>query len=68
VLYHHLYNYKKKEYVDTQLIQSGKVDEAAIIGLQGGIWAKSKGIQVRLSCCKTIKGCSCVPPEIDDDK
>ncbi|KAL9709589.1 profilin, required for normal timing of actin polymerization in response to thermal stress [Leucoagaricus gongylophorus] len=35
-----------QEYVDSQLIQSGKVTEAAIIGLQGGIWAKSQGIQL----------------------
>jgi len=30
-------------YVDTNLVGSGKVSKAAIVGLQGGIWASSPG-------------------------
>ncbi|KAM5532122.1 hypothetical protein V8D89_014215 [Ganoderma adspersum] len=32
-----------QQYVDTNLIGTGKVSRAAIIGLQGGIWASSPG-------------------------
>nr|VWO97997.1 Uncharacterized protein [Ganoderma boninense] len=31
------------EYVDSNLIGTGKVSKAAIIGLQGGVWASSPG-------------------------
>ncbi len=34
------------EYVDSHLIATGQVAEAAIIGLQGGVWATSKGFTV----------------------
>ena len=34
------------EYVDSHLIATGQVSEAAIIGLQGGVWATSKGFTV----------------------
>ncbi|TDL20284.1 profilin [Rickenella mellea] len=30
-------------YVDTNLVGSGKVSKAAILGLQGGVWASSPG-------------------------
>jgi len=30
-------------YVDTNLIGTGKISKAAILGLQGGVWAASKG-------------------------
>jgi len=30
-------------YVDTNLVGSGKVTRAAILGLQGGVWASSPG-------------------------
>jgi len=30
-------------YVDTNLVGSGKVSKAAIIGLQGGVWASTAG-------------------------
>ncbi|KAF9465991.1 profilin [Collybia nuda] len=30
-------------YVDTNLVGSGKVTRAAIVGLQGGVWAASAG-------------------------
>ena len=33
-------------YVDTNLVGSGKVSKAVIIGLQGGIWAASPGYNV----------------------
>lgn len=33
-------------YVDDQLLATGKVNKAAIIGKQGGIWAASSGYQV----------------------
>ncbi|KAF5370910.1 hypothetical protein D9615_009809 [Tricholomella constricta] len=32
-----------QSYVDTNLVGSGKVTKAAIVGLQGGIWASSPG-------------------------
>ena len=34
-------------YVDTNLVGTGKVSEAAIIGLKGGVWATSPGFNVR---------------------
>ncbi|KAG6827225.1 hypothetical protein H0H92_012724 [Tricholoma furcatifolium] len=34
------------EYVDTNLIGSGKVSRAAIVGLQGGVWAASAGYEL----------------------
>ncbi|TFK96725.1 profilin [Pterulicium gracile] len=33
-------------YVDTNLVGSGKVSKAAIIGLQGGVWASSAGYDI----------------------
>ena len=33
-------------YVDTNLLGSGRVSKAAIIGQQGGIWATSAGFTV----------------------
>ena len=35
-------------YVDTNLVGSGKVTRAAILGLAGGVWASSAGYSVRL--------------------
>jgi hypothetical protein len=34
------------EYVDTNLVGSGKVAKAAILGQQGGVWATSSGFAV----------------------
>lgn len=34
-------------YVDTNLLGSGKVSKAAILGQQGGVWASSTGYNVR---------------------
>lgn len=34
-------------YVDTNLVGTGKVSNAAIIGLKGGVWATSPGFNVR---------------------
>lgn len=34
-------------YVDTNLVGTGKVARAAIVGLQGGVWASSSGYNVR---------------------
>lgn len=34
-------------YVDTNLVGTGNVAQAAICGLEGGIWAISPGFQVR---------------------
>ncbi|PPQ73139.1 hypothetical protein CVT24_009132 [Panaeolus cyanescens] len=33
-------------YVDSNLLGTGKVDKAAIIGLQGGVWAHSAGFDI----------------------
>lgn len=33
-------------YIDSNLVGSGKVSKACIIGLQGGVWAKSAGYEV----------------------
>ncbi|KAI5886500.1 uncharacterized protein SCHCODRAFT_02517651, partial [Schizophyllum commune H4-8] len=33
-------------YVDTNLVSTGKIARAAILGLQGGVWAKSAGYEV----------------------
>lgn len=33
-------------YVDTNLVGSGKVNQAAILGQQGGVWATSPGFEV----------------------
>lgn len=38
-------------YVDTNLVGSGKISKAAIIGLQGGVWASSPGYEVRTKSC-----------------
>lgn len=35
-------------YVDTNLVGTGKIERAAILGRQGGVWATSKGYNVRL--------------------
>lgn len=37
-------------YVDTNLIGTGHVSQAAIYGLNGGEWAKSAGFQVMYYC------------------
>lgn len=34
-------------YVDDQLLATGKVQKAAILGLKGGVWATSSGFNVR---------------------
>jgi profilin len=33
-------------YVDTNLVGSGRIDKAAILGLQGGVWASSPGVTI----------------------
>ncbi|KAL1671609.1 profilin [Schizophyllum commune] len=33
-------------YVDTNLVSTGKISRAAILGLQGGVWAKSAGYEL----------------------
>ncbi|PKI85348.1 profilin, required for normal timing of actin polymerization in response to thermal stress [Malassezia vespertilionis] len=33
-------------YVDTNLVGTGKVSQAAIIGLKGGVWASSAGFTI----------------------
>lgn len=35
-----------QEYIDSSLIGSGKIKEAAIIGLDGAIWANSNGFDI----------------------
>jgi profilin len=35
-----------QDYVDVNLVGSGKVSRACIIGLDGGVWASSPGFQV----------------------
>ncbi|KIK69689.1 hypothetical protein GYMLUDRAFT_34092 [Collybiopsis luxurians FD-317 M1] len=41
-------------YVDTNLVGSGRVSQAAIIGLQGGVWATSAGFEVSAEEQKAI--------------
>jgi len=36
-------------YVDTNLIGTGKVTQAAILGLKGGVWAQSAGFAVSIA-------------------
>ncbi|KXN81907.1 Profilin, partial [Leucoagaricus sp. SymC.cos] len=43
-------------YVDVQLIGTGKIARAAIIGQQGGVWAKSPGYELSLEEQKAIIG------------
>lgn len=43
-------------YVDSNLIGTGKINKAAIIGLAGGVWASSPGYTVRF-----VQGCVMVP-------
>jgi len=33
-------------YVDTNLVGSGRIAKAAILGLQGGVWASSPGVTI----------------------
>ncbi|KAG8982948.1 profilin, required for normal timing of actin polymerization in response to thermal stress [Tulasnella sp. JGI-2019a] len=35
-----------QEYVDNNLVGSGKVTRAAILGQKGGVWAKSSGFEI----------------------
>lgn len=35
-----------QSYVDTNLVGTGNVTQAAIIGLKGGVWASSSGFTV----------------------
>ncbi|KAF8347597.1 profilin [Amanita rubescens] len=43
-----------QSYVDTNLVGSGKVTQAAILGQQGGVWATSKGFQLSTEEQKAI--------------
>lgn len=36
-------------YVDTNLLGTGKISEAALIGHDGNVWAKSAGIDVNFN-------------------
>jgi len=45
---HMIFQFKRLiAYVDTNLVGSGKVSRAAILGQQGGVWAASSGYSVR---------------------
>ena len=35
-----------QSYVDTNLVGTGTVSQAAIVGLKGGVWASSSGFNV----------------------
>ncbi|KAF5354176.1 hypothetical protein D9756_007081 [Leucocoprinus leucothites] len=35
-----------QEYVDKNLVGSGRIAKAAILGLQGGVWSKSPGFEI----------------------
>ncbi|KAF4621634.1 hypothetical protein D9613_012592 [Agrocybe pediades] len=35
-----------QSYIDTQLLGTGKIAKAAILGLQGGVWASSEGYHI----------------------
>ncbi|EST04958.1 Profilin [Kalmanozyma brasiliensis GHG001] len=41
-------------YVDTNLVGTGKITQAAIIGLKGGVWATSSGFNVTAEEQKAI--------------
>ncbi|ORE09358.1 Profilin/allergen [Rhizopus microsporus var. microsporus] len=41
-------------YVDTNLVGTGKVAQAAICGLEGGVWASSSGFQLQPSEIREI--------------
>ncbi|KAJ7054191.1 profilin [Mycena amicta] len=41
-------------YVDTNLIGSGKIAKAAILGLQGGVWATSAGYTLSVEEQKAV--------------
>jgi profilin len=43
-----------QDYVDIQLLGSGKVLEAAIVGLNGGVWAHSEGFEPSTSEIKAL--------------
>lgn len=36
-----------QQYVDSNLVGTGHVSQAAIVGVGGGIWAKSAGFNVK---------------------
>ena len=38
-------------YVDTNLVGTGKISKAAILGLKGGVWAATTGFTVHWSLC-----------------
>jgi len=42
-------------YVDTNLVGTGRVSKAAIIGLKGGVWATSSGFTVSQSLYAATK-------------
>jgi hypothetical protein len=46
------------DYVETSLVGSGKVSQAAIIGLGGGVWACSPGFEVRIQHLLTHFNCA----------
>ena len=43
-------------YVDNNLVGTGKVSQAAIIGLKGGVWATSPGFNVATNEQQAIIG------------
>lgn len=40
--------------VDTNLVGTGKIARAAILGQQGGVWATSAGYEVRPFCVSVL--------------
>lgn len=50
-----------QEYVDSSLVGSGNVQEAAIIGFDGIIWATSATLKLNNEDCQTIIKAYAVP-------
>ncbi|KAL0575300.1 profilin, required for normal timing of actin polymerization in response to thermal stress [Marasmius crinis-equi] len=51
-------------YVDTNLVGSGKVASAAILGLAGGVWAQSPGLTLSTEEQKAIVDGFNNPPQV----
>ena len=46
-----------QSYVDTNLVGTGNVTSAAIVGLKGGVWASSAGFTVSGRACASNPSC-----------
>ncbi|KIY65778.1 profilin [Cylindrobasidium torrendii FP15055 ss-10] len=53
-------------YVDTNLVGSGKIKHAAILGLQGGVWATSPGFTIEQAEQTAILGSFSNPASVQE--